>query len=436
MTPKTPTAPRPRGFSLIELMVALAISLVVIAGGMGLMVSQVRTFQETAGDRHLQETARIALDHIGNNLRQAGFGVDLALAFDFGPMANVRMDRGPSGVTFATNSYPMGTGGVCGPTLCRDSTVASDEIVFFSRDPAFGPHPLTVAANAGSTSLTIAGPLNVGLQQGQILQVVCYTGDMTWAYVQVAAPPGLPNADGSVTVPITGGGNNFPQQNNFLGDPCYGTVASMSGGAVVTATLTTAAEVFKVDRYHYWIQNYDPSGNLQPWGSATGRPYLMFDQGLYSGANLQTSVISPDVEDLQFSFVFPYDAVTPLVGATPGTAITDDDFGINLAPAAGCPAYSDPTTSPTRQNHDPGNIGAVQVSVVARTADQDLTLSNSSTIPAAGNRAAAAGPAGYTRLLVNTTFAVRNLSALSPYFPSYGAAPAASGSRELNTGGG
>lgn len=429
MTPTTPTPARPRGFSLIELIVALAISLVVIAGGMGLMVSQVRTFQETAGDRHLQETARIALDHIGNNLRQAGFGVDLALAFDFGQMNNVRMDRGPTGVTFSTTSYPSVATGNCTVGLCRDSTTASDEIVFFSRDPAFGPHPLTAAATAASASLTIAGPLNVTLNAGQVLLVACYTGNMTWAYVTVSAtvPQSL---NPTVTVPISAGVSSFPTQNSFLADPCFGSFATPP---VTPAALTTATEVFKVDRYHYYVQNYDPAGNVQPWGSATGRPYLMFDQGF---TGVQPSVIAPDVEDIQFSYVFPYDAVTPLVGATPGTAITGDDFGINLAPAAGCPAYSDPATSPTRQNHDPGNIGAVGVSVVARTADQDLTLSNSSTIPAAGNRAAAVGPAGYTRLLINTTFAVRNLSALSPYFPSYGIAPAATGSRQLNTGGG
>jgi prepilin-type N-terminal cleavage/methylation domain-containing protein len=432
---KTSTLSRSRGFSLIELIVALGISLIVITGAIGLMVSQQRSFQSTAGDRHLQETARIALDHIGNNLRQAGFGVDLALVFDFGPMANVRMDRAYQAQTFSTTSYPMGNGNACG-TLCRDSTTGPDEIVFYSRDPAFGPHPLTVAATNTSTSLRFAGPLNVTLLPGQILQVACYSGDMVWAYVQVAGSTTV-NGDGTVTVPIvSGNGTTFPQQNAWLIDSCFSSVATISGGVVSNASLSTAAEVFKVDRYHYFIETFDTSGNVQPWGTSGARPYLMFDQGLTSNGTLVTSVIAPDVEDIQFAYVFPYDAVTPLVGATAGANITDDDNGINLAPANGFPAFSDPTTSLTRQNHDPGNIGAVEVSVVVRTADQDLTLLNSSTVPAAGNRAAVAGPTGYTRLLVNTTFAVRNLGALSPYFPTYGSSPAASGSRQLNVGGG
>lgn len=427
---------RARGFSLVEMLVSLVISAIVIAGAIGLMVSTQHHFQSTSSDRYLQETARLALGHITNNLRMAGFGVDPSLAFDLGPMTAVRMDRAYLGQTFSTTSSPTGAGGACAG-LCRDSTSRPDEIVFFARDPAFGPHPLTVAATDSSTSLTIAGQ-NVSLQPGQILQVACYTGAMTWAYVQVSGAP-LPNGNGTVTVPIysAAGANAFPRQNGWLADACYGTVATMIGNAVDTASLASAAEVFKVDMFHYFVQSYDGSGSVQAWGAANTRPYLMLDQGLKDGSGAPiVSPLVPDVEDLQLAYIFPSDPATPLVGATAGAGLTNDDSGINLAPASGGPAYSDASSAVTRQNHHPGNIGGVRVTLVVRSSTADVTLPGNTTVPAAGNRGATAGPAGYLRLLVDTTVAVPNLSMAAPYYPTYGTFPAASGSRQLNVGGG
>ena len=423
-----------RGFSLVEMLVSLVISAIVIAGAVGLMVSTQRHFLSTSEDRYLQETARVALGHLSNNLRTAGFGVDPSLAFDLGPMAGVRMDRAYLAQTFSTTSSPTGSGGACGG-LCRDSTAGPDEIVFFSRDPAFGPHPLTVAATAGATSLTFAGPVNVPLQPGQILQVACYTGAMTWAYVQVSGNPTV--AGGTVTVPISAGASTFPRQNGWFADACFSSVATMVGGVLNTASLTNAAEVFKVDKYHYFIRSYDSAGVEQAWGSADTRPYLMFDQGLRDGSgNTVVSPLVPDVEDLQLAYIFPADAANPIVGATAGTGLTSDDAGINLAPASGGPAYSDATGAVTRLNHHPGNIGAVRVSLVVRSAVADIRLASNNTVPAAGNRGVVAGPTGYLRLLVDTTIAVPNLSMAAPYYPTYGTFPAASGSRQLNVGGG
>jgi prepilin-type N-terminal cleavage/methylation domain-containing protein len=440
----TPRSGPPRGFSLVELLVALLVSAVVVAGAVALMLASQSNFRTTASSRALQETARVALGQVVNSLRGAGYGVDPMLAFDLGPMANVRVDRAFNGGTFSSKAAPN-AGGACAG-LCRDSTTAPDEIVFFSRDPLFGPHPLTAAVTSGSTSLTVAAGMGgptppqslLSLQRGQILQLVCYTGNMTWAYVEVSDKV-QDNGNGTVRIPIAAAATaKFATQNAWLDDPCFGTVATIAGGVPPQASLQTAVEVFKVDRYRYFIQTYDSAGIVQPWGTAGARPYLMLDQGLRDGGgNALVSPVAPNVEDLQFAYVFPYDTTTPLVGATPGTPLSNDDSGVNLAPASGGPVYSDDVAAATRQNHNPGNIGAVRVFVVVRSADQDTTQPNLSVIPAAGNRAQVNnGPAGYVRLLVDTTISVRNLSMLAPYFPSYEAGPAVPGSRQSNVGGG
>lgn len=421
-----------RGFSLVELLVALLVSTVVIAGAVGLMLASQRNFNSTSSTRALQETARIGLGHVVANLRNAGFGVDPMLAFDFGPMTNVRIDRA-GGATFTSKTAPSGAGSAC-TALCRDSSTGPDEIVFYSRDPAFGPHPLTLGAGAASTSLTVAAGANLSIAPGQLLQVVCYSGSMTWAYVE-ASGAATNNGDGTWTIPITSTGTNFATQNGWLADSCYSSIATMAAGKPTLDSLTSAAKVFKVDRYRYFILSYDATGTVRPWGAANARPYLMLDQGLRTGAGAPIwTPIAPDVEDIQFAYVFPRSAA-PLVGATVGAAIANDDTGINLAPASGGPAYSDDVDAPTRLNHHPGNIGAVRVFVVVRSATADPVHLERTAIPAAGNRDVVTGPAGYVRQLVETTVAVPNPAMLGPYFPSYGA-PASAGLRELNVGGG
>ncbi len=431
--------PTPRGYTLLELTIALGIGVLVISGALALLVAQQRTFQSTSRDRGLQESARVALEQVADHLADAGFGVDPALAFDLGPMTGVRTDRAYASQTFTTTSTTLGGGAAC-DGVCRDSTTGPDEIVFYARDPAFGPHPLVAAATAGSTSLRLAllpGQSTLDLQPGQVLQIACYTGNMTWAYVTASGAPQL-DGDGTAVVPIRNlGGSAFPDQTAFLADGCYQGVASMAGGAVDPATVATAAEVFKVDRYHYFIQSYDRAGAVQPWGTPGTRPYLMLDEGLLDeqGAPVVT-VVAPDVEDLQLSYVFPADPATPLVGATPDVAIADDPQGIELAPAAGPPTFSDPPGAASRLDHHPGNIGAVRVGIVVRSAVADLTApGDTTTIPASGNRPATPGPPGSVRLFLETTVKVPNLSNLAPYYPTYGSA-APAGSRTLNVGGG
>ena len=420
--------PPRRGFSLVELMVAMAIGAVVVAGAAALMLGQQRHFQSTSSDRALQEAARIALGRLGEDLRQAGFGVDPALVFDFGDMANVRMDRAAKGAAFSvTSADPKCT---ATPVACRDSTAGPDEISFLSRDPLFGPHPLMVAATSGSATLKIAGPVKTTLAVGQVLQVLCYTGSMTWAYVQVAGPT-ITDGSGDVTIPIAPGATTFPRQNGSLDEGCYSATAIRVAGKLDPDSLVGAAKVFKVDRFRYYIQSYDDAGAPKAWGTAGARPYLMLDQGLSDADGPIQSVVAPDVEDLQVAYIFPNAAADRLVGATAGTALAAGATGIDLVPPSPTPAFSDDPAAPTRLTHHPGNIRGVQVSLVIRAPAIDPRISGDP-IPAAGNRAAVVRNDGFRRVLVETTVSVRNLGMLAPYYPSYDLA----GATQINAGGG
>jgi type IV pilus assembly protein PilW len=399
----------PRGVTLLELLVATLVSAIVIAGALALLSSQQKAFQSTSSDRALQDAARLALSAVTDSLREAGLGVDPGLAFDFGDAANLRMDRGPTGLLFSAKSLSCAT-----PVVCRDKVDGPDELVFLSRDPYFGK-PLRAAASSVGTTLTLQGPLAAPLHKGQILQVMCFSGSMTWAYVQVASEVAATIA-GTFTVNIEASGNaNFPRQNLNLADPCFQTYATTDPG-----TLFSAAKVFKVDRYRYYVATYD-------------RPYLMLDQGLTDASgNAMLDVVAPDVEDLQAAYILPAAPADQLVGATPGTVIAAGSTGIDLAPADGCPIYSDDLLSAMRTNHHPGNIRAVRVGLVVRSAVADARITDGNVLPASLNRPALPAAAGFQRLRVETTVRLPNLDARAPYFPTFQTA----GATQLNVGGG
>lgn len=411
---RTAPARATAGFTLIELAVSLLVSSLVIAAAVALLVSQQRIFQTSSSDRGLQETARVALGEIGESLRMAGFGVDPGLAFDFGLADNIAMRQAPliPGVAVRNPGYQCGA-----PVTCRDQN--PDEIVFVARDPFFG-HALT--AVAGANSISIAGPLGAPLYKGQILQLMCSGGTMLWAYVSVGAYV-APSAAATVAItllPSAGNALDFPTQNSAISDGCF------SDGT---------ARVTKVDRYRYFVQTYDAAGNVVAAQTPGSRPYLVLEQGLtdQNGVALQF-LLSPDVEDLQFAYVFSKSATSALqlVGATEGTALAADAASIDLAPAAGVPGYGTSQGDASQTTQHPANIRAVRVSVVVRSATADIAVLDRE-VPAAGNRPAFDGLPNHRRLLFETTVAVPNLDARYPYFPTYSSN---SGADNLNVGGG
>jgi type IV pilus assembly protein PilW len=401
-------------------MIALAISVVVIAGSLMLLNAQRKAFQGGAGDRGLQEAGRVALVELSSNLRMAGYGVDPGMAFDFGlalsPQQQAPLPEGVTGVQFG--------GFECAnPVTCRDRTNAPDEVVFHSRDPAFGQ----LLTGHDATTLVLQGPLSRPLERGQILQVICYSGDQAWAYVTVDARV-EPTTGNNVRVALTGGqqaGDTspiFPTQNALLANTCYAGVA----------------RVFAIDRYRYFVQTYDVGGNEVAWGTAGARPFLMLDQGLIDDTGAKRlSMVAPDVEDLQLAYV--YSLAGPgrqLRGVTEGTQLTNGVDGIDLAPATlpSIPTYATAARDPARTSGHPSNIRAVRVGLVVRQALADTSISEP-ILPALGNRAAIDRETHQRRAIFETSVPLPNLDSRAPVFPTHGD-PTLLSDANLNFGGG
>lgn len=407
-----------RGVTLLELVVAMAVSTLVAAAGVVLLVSQQRAFRSGSDDRAMQETARMALEEITSGLRMAGYGLDPVLAFDFGDLANVRIDRAPPGILVAVPGRNCAT-----PVACRDSEAAADELVFRSRDPAF--NHLTTAA-ATTSKLEITGPLNAPLRKGQILQVACLSGTLDWAFVTVGADRPATTGAGSVEITLkAGAGTDFPLQNAWLDRPCFQVPGQVS--------------VLKVDQFRYVVRYFDAAGATADWNAVGARPFLLLDRCLTDPD--EPAVLTPvaaDVEDLQITYLFP-SAIVPAAAAvppTPGTQLADGEGGIDRAPAVGAPAYGSLRGDPTRATNHPANIRGVRVAISVRSALPRPSPGSDADnlIPAAGNRRdTASGDTGYRHMLFETTVAPRNLDARTPYLP---ANSVSAGADNLNIGGG
>jgi type IV pilus assembly protein PilW len=64
---------RQRGFSLVELMIALVLALIVTAGVISVFVGSRSAYQATSGTAELTESGRFALNFMANALRSAGY---------------------------------------------------------------------------------------------------------------------------------------------------------------------------------------------------------------------------------------------------------------------------------------------------------------------------------------------------------------------------
>jgi type IV pilus assembly protein PilW len=64
---------RPRGFSMVELMVAITLALIVTTGVISVFVGSRQAFQATSGTAQLTDGGRFALNFISNSVRSAGY---------------------------------------------------------------------------------------------------------------------------------------------------------------------------------------------------------------------------------------------------------------------------------------------------------------------------------------------------------------------------
>ncbi len=420
-----------RGFSLIELMIALAVSAVVMAGVVGAALAQQKAFYGSERTRLAQSSARAAQLFLEDKLRLAGFGMDPAMAFDFQLYTPANYPSLPC---------PPEAGG-----CARDAVDNSDELVFYERNPNYWvPNALTgkpvghawricsgpsQAPDYGHavTSSDVQVDANPGdtFLAGQILAAVCPNGRY-YAYMTVASDWTVPATDpggcGSARsrIPLVAAAATNPLRRQDLAASPWGDTPQYFNSSVsALASSPTAAScfasgearLFQIDRYRFHVRPV--AVGTWPDGKTKYDPYLVLDMGVDTNGDGTIDandelVVAEGVEIMQVAYVLANPALpTPTVGATPGTPIklqpglpgstatADELTTIQLPPAlpltfAYAPSlaavdnpyaawswYSYSLTPPIPANYprmtdSQANIRAVEVALVVRSPEPDL----------------------------------------------------------------
>jgi prepilin-type N-terminal cleavage/methylation domain-containing protein len=364
------------GFTLVEVLVAVAILAILVAGISGLLVQQGLLSAKQQLQRGLEENGRLALLDVSRAVRQAGYGIAPTAAFDF--------DR-----------YACATPGIAStcPNGGRDRTDGPDEMVLSFRDPTFYRYATSIAGG-GPWTVTLDRPLTQTINAGRIIQLLC-GGAEPAAYLALSADA----AAGSRALALralTNADGYYPQAGPT--DACF-----------------ASAGVMLVERLRLFVQN-----------DAFGVPCLYRERGR-GGPEL----LERGVEDLQLTYqIGPPPAGSPYAagGATPVgppetcAGVPGWVFGAcagvreNPSEAATAPDWrGDPYDFPSRYGAHPANVRAVTITVVARSTQETPDRSGDA-LPALANRAAR--PAGiFKRSVFTVTEQTPNLLTRAHFLP-------------------
>jgi prepilin-type N-terminal cleavage/methylation domain-containing protein len=393
-----------RGFSLIELMLVVAITSIVVAGISIILVKSSQASAKQSQRRTLEETGRQALLEIASSVRLAGAGIDPIAAFDFDRYACTTPGTDTTCNNNPGREQPTPTAAVPGR---RDRVDGPDELVVSYRDPTF---LRDVTAKTGSDPYTVTivpvpgglgnGSLNNPIKQGRIAMLLCSGADPV-SYVAFATDA-APGATTLTLRSVTAADGYYP-----LPPPTDGCFAK--------------GRLALVERVRYFVAN-----------DFDGVPALFRDRGRAG----DPEVLFRGIEDLQLTYQIGNGALPggpPAglgVGAPPACGGTKWVFG-DVGCVSGTP--SETATAPDWMNDGydnvrrytghPANIRAVGINILARSTatvpDKSADRGDSFPLALANRTPPAADPAHpYTRSVLSITEQTVNLLSRAKLMPT------------------
>jgi type IV pilus assembly protein PilW len=312
-----------RGFTLIELMIAIMISSVVVASGYTILTTTHKATISNERAVGTQQNIRVAMELIARDIKQAGFGMPVA-----------------------PNTPVGGTAGNCatGATAAAIRPVDNNSAI-----------PLTAVNDTGADTISLVVPRTNstnGAVPGWVLASAAPSGGagsfttitLTSTAVNEMVAEGMLNGSGAyislggvVTVPVT----------------------SSSGATITLGTPTYAPINFPVGTQVYLLQcvTYQVATGAANCGSAGPCLTRTVDSG--TAPTITTSLVD-GVEDLQFAYAC--DGCNTTINSGIPNSVIDDfnanntfdvaDFQTNRVWVAG--------------TFDPATIRLVQINIVAR----------------------------------------------------------------------
>jgi type IV pilus assembly protein PilW len=381
-----------RGFTLVELLTSVAVTVIVLAAVATTFLGVQRTYQIQAQVKTAIEGTRASSTYLTRELKLAGYGLDPQHAFDFDT-------AGLPGTTKSNFPEPSPPPGM--------PPFVTDDLAFRYRDPAYLRRG---SLDPGGTTLTLQGAsFGVPLPAGQRLLIACKGAQ---SYLVAATVGAVAATATSATI-----SRGFAPFTGALGT---------DHACLKNVTGTDAAFVMLVRERRIRIV------------SLGGRPFLVVFHNLRApdtAVNQDFDPIAADVEGFQVAYVMnrpiPGGAWTaqPWVDAssTPPNWVLGDRGSVASEripnPAAIPPTYEFGYDVQERYNAHPANIRAVRVSVVARSTRPLAGTNDRARINGVRPMAVedftpgSTAPDGLYRTLISTTVRVPNMVSRAFFTP-------------------
>jgi type IV pilus assembly protein PilW len=375
---------RRAGFTLVEVLIAVAILAFVISGISAVLIKQSQASSTQSLQRDLEESARLAAMDLGKAVRLAGYGIAPTAAFDF--------DRYACATPGTANTCNGVTVGGFTTYYQRDRTDGPDEMVLSYRDASFTMRPMQgfVGAGAGpyTVTLNVGDKINDTLKAGRVMQLLCAGADSV-AYLKLTSDAAV-GATSLSLQPVAAADGYYP------GAPPYPACLNVAG----------QAWMMLVERARYYVAA-DTDGVPTLW-KERGKG---FPERLYRG-----------VEDIQITYGMstpPPGSPFAAGGATPAAppvpcGTNGWTFGLcspSIMPSetAAQPDWiNDGYDTLNRYSAHPANIRIVNITVVARSTQRSPTGVGDA-VPAIANRPARVADA-YKRYVVTLSEQPLNLT--------------------------
>lgn len=388
------------GFSLVELLVAMAITIIVLGAALMMFVKSTDTNDMTTQMAEAQANARAAANLISQDLSQAGTGI---------PWGGITLPSGgtsvpevfatdTSGATYlAPNQFytnaATGTRTMYGVTPDRsggpalgaqtmdginivyadpilsstDTRISNWPLVTMASTP--GPGQGTIGTTGGVTTITFpAGGMtppvtdpNTGLQVGDVLLLSNGTGQAVGTVTAVAPPN---------TVQLAAGDAFVLNQTGFSGS--VDSLGTTAGGN----TTYTGINVVRLYVVSYFLQPLGPANNPLPLPGTGAVDYRLMRQV----NSLAPTIVSEHIDFLQFYYDLADSTCAPTIALSHIPDAVEPACGSN--PAG--PAYA--------------NIRTVYIRLAARSARPDRRNQ-------------------YSHVTINTSIGPRSLSFNNTYPP-------------------
>ncbi len=293
------TAPHAKqsGFTLVELLVVMAISLIALAAIYGIFISSSDQARRTQQITDMWQQAQAAMNMVTDTARQAGYGLDSGGCSQ--TLATV--NGGNSTINFVpiqaiTQSAPQ-----YDPTVAH--TVSTQSLtVRMATSTNSGFSATSITAAPANTAATFFVDNTSGLAVNDLLLIKMQNG--ICAVAQITGPTNLGN--GANTVVHNSGNNNY----NIAGG-----IAALGQNANPPVTVT-AQDLYGASLYDMGQGNntytFSISNSTTIGGTATATPTLMLTTQTATATSAAKHAIATGIVDLQFLFGYALNPGQPL----------------------------------------------------------------------------------------------------------------------------